>query len=61
MTAPLLSIVRRRHHSLIQNPKSKILFGLQRMRFSRMQLVGALVVLLLIWAVVFYRLASSAS
>jgi hypothetical protein len=31
------------------------------MRFSRMQLVGALVVLLLIWAVVFYRLASSAS
>ena len=31
------------------------------MRFSRMQLVGALFVMLLIWAVVFYRLASSAS
>jgi hypothetical protein len=47
--------------SKIQNPKSEILFGLQRMRFSRMQLVGALAVLLLIWAVIFYRLAFSAS
>jgi hypothetical protein len=63
MGAALSSIVRRRHHSLIQNPKSKIQnpFGLHRMRFSRMQLVGAVAVLLLIWAVVFYRLAFPAS
>ncbi|HEX6623336.1 MAG TPA: hypothetical protein VF064_06455 [Pyrinomonadaceae bacterium] len=50
--------IKRQPSSPSTNPQSAIR---NPMRFSRMQLVGALFVLLLIWAVVFYRLASFAS